>query len=289
MKIVNILGGLGNQMFQYAFAIKLKHLFPNDDIKIYTGAFRGYHLHNGYELSKVFNISIPVASIWEASKVYWPIFDYTSYRIFRYYFPLREGFRDSFSNPINLGDINRYSFFDGYFQRYYYYNDIKEVLKKYMKFSDINDKNNLKALEFINNAETTSIHIRRGDYLSHPKFGGICDIEYYKKAIKVILEQTDTTQFLIFSNDIEWTKDNLHKDISKCKVQYVNWNQGLHSFRDIQLMSLCHNNIIANSSFSWWGAFLNIHNNSMVLCPSKWTIDNINTSIFANTWIKIPV
>lgn len=288
MKIVNILGGLGNQMFQYAFALKLQQILPNEQIKIFTKAFRGYPLHNGYELNKIFNIDFPEASVRDVMKVYWPIFNYDIYRICRYYMPLRYCFKDSYQTPIHLEDIDKYKFFDGYFQRASHYKDIIPLLFNSFIFPEIEDKKNESAIHFISKAITTSIHIRRGDYLNDKNYSGICDIPYYKNAIKILKDKTHTEQILVFSNDMNWAKSHLEKDLRGFDVLFADWNTENNSFRDMQLMTMCNHNIIANSSFSWWGAFLNNHNDKVIISPNKWANSYHDSPIIPEGWIRIP-
>jgi hypothetical protein len=134
---------------------------------------------------------------------------------------------------------------------------------------------------------SVSIHIRCGDYLS-PKYisiyGGICTIEYYKRAISYILQTVDNPVFFIFSDDIEWTKDN----ITINNAIFVSNNKGINSFLDMYLMSICKHNIIANSSFSWWGAYLNKNKNKKVIMPNRWFNSKLpDPNVFDSKWIKL--
>lgn len=289
MKIVNIIGGLGNQMFQYALAVVLQKKFPDETVKIYTGAFNGYSLHNGFELPKIFNLRISQASHWEVFKVYWPIMHYRLWQIAHHLLPSRKGFKEDSDTVINVEVFKLKSFFDGYFQRYALFESAKSEIHETFRFPEFSDKNNFKAQEFLRKGESVSIHVRRGDYLSNSAYSGICTMEYYTEAIKVIKEKTSVDRVLIFSNDITWCKTAFNKKLDGLNIMYVDWNVGPESFRDMQLMSLCDHNIIANSSFSWWGAFLNPNPKKIIICPSKWMNCNGWDDIIPDDWTKIRV
>ena len=129
--------------------------------------------------------------------------------------------------------------------------------------------------------------MRRGDYINNTLYGNICTKDYYLKAIERIKEIKEIDTFCVFSNDIMWCKENLSSFLNECNVIYVDWNHGKNSYQDIYLMSQCNNNIIANSSFSWWGAWLNQNIDKTVICPKKW--NNIPNSLFEmpDDWVKI--
>jgi hypothetical protein len=173
--------------------------------------------------------------------------------------------------------------YSGYWQSYKYFEGVDSEIKKKLVFPTIQDEKNISTLRAINEKESVSIHVRRGDYVNHPKFGGICEKEYYFKAIKQIIERVKKPSFFIFSNDIEWCKKNLdlHEGV------YVNWNENELSYIDLQLMASCKHNIIANSSFSWWGGYLNPNVNKIVIHPKRWTNINDKVDLFLPNWIAI--
>ena len=133
-----------------------------------------------------------------------------------------------------------------------------------------------------------SLHVRRGDYLKDPDFCGICDLDYYKKAVETVLSKTKKqVTFLVFSNDINWCKENLADDFAGNEVIYVDWNTGKDSYKDMYLMSQCQANIIANSSFSWWGAYLNESPNKLVVSPLRYKNKDMGFKIPLDDWICI--
>ena len=291
IRIVNILGGLGNQMFQYAFATALKAEYPRDEIKINILCFNGYSLHNGFEIEDIFSvIKFPHATIKDLLKVAWPWFHYRLWQVGTRILPKRHSMaKDTdYDGVFKFQDIEDKSYFDGYWQSPKFIDKHRELIKKTLQFPLIEhtDIQNLYASRFITSDKTAFIHVRRGDYVNHPKFGGICTTVYYQKAITLLIDKYHYNQFIIFSNDISWCKENLSSLYAEKKVIYVDWNRQRDSFRDIQLMSMCKAGIIANSSFSWWGAWLG--NMEVVISPAKWTTTpNYHIDIIPDDWIKI--
>lgn len=138
------------------------------------------------------------------------------------------------------------------------------------------------------NENSISIHARRGDYVNNSVYHGISSLAYYKKVIEYIKGTVDDPIFYVFSNDTLLVKENL--EVETKEVTYVDWNNNESSYRDLQLMSNCKYNIIANSSFSWWGAFLNSNINKIVISPLKWNnllVDGEKTVILKEKWVKI--
>ena len=289
MKIVKILGGLGNQMFQYAFYLAVKHEHPEEETKIDILCFNGYPLHNGFELERVFGIKAPTANIKDLCKVYYPYFHYRLWQVGKYLLPKRktvfqESLEAKYEPDILYNEKDCY--YEGYWQNEKYFRNIKSEILKVFKPRHINTKSKELANKLIYK-QSASIHIRRGDYVTHRWFGGICDISYYKRAISKLDSRKSIDVYCIFSNDISWCKKNIAPLINNKEIIYVDWNKKEESHLDIYLMSLCNHNIIANSSFSWWGAWLNKHKDKTVICPKKW--NNIKDSKFElpENWTKI--
>ena len=115
------------------------------------------------------------------------------------------------------------------------------------------------------------MHIRRGDYLNYSYLQNICTLEYYKKAMQYFRERhPGEAEFYIFTNDFLWAEEHFSDE----DCHFVKGNFGQDSFRDMQLMSLCRHNIVANSSFSWWGAWLNQNPDKTVIAPEQWINGN---------------
>lgn len=289
MKIVNIAGGLGNQMFQYAFACYLKYLFPDEDVLLDTHHFAHYKLHNGYELNRVFpNLSIPIASKEQVKKLARYIPHYKLSRLARRLLPV---LKTEYIGRINMlfdecvGKVEGDCYYDGYWQAIDYSLPIRAKLQKEFEFPSPNTYNTELKRE-INNCNSVGIHVRRGDYLKEKDFRGICDIEYYKTAISFLFKENPTRRFYIFSNDMEWCQENIEPMLQGAEVCYVTGNMRQDSCWDIFLMNQCKSLIVANSSFSWWGAFLN-KNNPLVIAPKQWKNGQDTHGMYAADWILL--
>ena len=142
---------------------------------------------------------------------------------------------------------------------------------------------NIKIASEIKNSESVSLHVRRGDYLNEPMFNGICDVKYYDLAMQKIKHMVDSPVWFIFSNDISWCR----KHFTQENVIFVDNNSGENSYRDMQLMSLCKHHIIANSSFSWWGAWLGEQQDAITIAPRRWIKEGQSSDIICHNWITI--
>lgn len=298
MKIVNIIGGLGNQMFQYAFAVALKVHNPDEEILIDTSHFhtlffkryKGRNLHYGYEIEKILdNVIIPIATPRQVALLSRYMPNYLLSRFLRRYLPQRKTEylekEDFLFDPEALTKKESL-YYEGYWQAAGYFNDIRDKIKDAFRFKAL-DLENLKLVSKLQHPSSVSIHVRRGDYVTNVGFGGICDLGYYSRAIDYVLEHVENPIFYIFSNDLKWCEENLVPLMKGNQYYLVSHNKGSDSYKDMELMSFCHTNIIANSSFSWWGAFLNHNEKPLVICPTKWNNRCANTDIYLKSWIKV--
>lgn len=299
MKIVNIIGGLGNQMFQYAFAIVLKSENPFEKVLIDTSHFhylffnhwRGSHLHNGYEIDIIFpNANLKHASFFQLIKVTWFVPNYVISRIVRKLFPLRkteiiQKRHDIFRYQPEVLSIHGNRYYEGNWESVNYYIKYRNLIQNIFSH-DKPDVENSQYIEMIKSTESVGIHIRRGDYLKYPKYQGICTLEYYKKAIDDIILDGKSHIFYIFSNDISWCEKNIKQLVQGQSVIMINNNKGNLSYWDMFLMTYCKDLIIANSSFSWWGAFLN-NRNGRVYAPQRWINEDRVFDIWMPEWKKI--
>jgi hypothetical protein len=290
--IVNIVGGLGNQMFQYAVGRVLSEKYG---VSLYldTRAFKNNNIHNGFELMRIFNISALVASDtdimnmigWRATKI--------GQRLIRKkklnfldgdcYFRERE---ISFNKDIFSISSNCY--ISGYWQSELYFNGYEKLIRNDFKFSlSLTDENDELSRKIID-CNAVSLHFRRGDYISNKHTAsvhGTCSPSYYKKAVAHINEKLDDPVYFIFSDDIEWVKDNFSIN-NEC--YFVENNDGKDSYVDMHLMSLCSHHIIANSSFSWWGAWLNPSKTKIVIAPNIWFANGSNSNDnVPKSWVRL--
>jgi len=294
IQFIVLKGGLGNQMSQYAFFLNKKRENP---------AFNNYildmttHEHNGFELEKVFSISRESFIDNKFLKLFYKVFSYNKFHrlnhIPRVIFSF---FGINFIREKNYIYSEKYlqadkgiSFYYGGWHSYKYIkNSNYSIRDKYIfpKF-DEKDTYNANLLSKIISCNSVSIHVRRGDYLNKDNiknYGNICTSVYYMEAIDIIKSKVENPTFFIFSDDHEWIKKNIQVE----NATIVLANPQNSSWKDMCLMSNCKHNIIANSSFSWWGAWLNSFPQKIIICPSKYTHDESNgNDIFPQEWIKI--
>lgn len=274
-------GGLGNQMFQYAMYKELKYLNKEvcmDDFTKYDGTeTHSMCLTTAFPISykkgtKDDYIRLMDASMNPFIRVKRKVFG----RKWKYY-QEEDAIRFD-SKAFDYDD----AYFIGYYQSEKYFSHVNNELRKEFRVPEslINDEVK-DCLERIRNSNSVSLHIRRGDYTSEkfaPIYGNICTDEYYKAAIKHIEEHVDNPFFYVFTNDAEWVQKNFKLENS----EIVTCSNADTSYLDMMLMGECKHNIIANSSFSWWGAWLNNNEDKIVISPSKWLNISDATDIYAS-------
>ncbi len=284
MIIVRIFGGLGNQMFQYAFGNYLKE--NGNDVFYDKTDFLIHNHHYGYELETVFNLHVEEAPIKEVLKL-----GGNKKSVFFRAFRKLTGLEIIGKNEIILQDsctyilpvkIKKSLYFNGCWGNINYIKPYIKNLKEVFKFPVL-DKINSDFIASKGNYSYVGIHVRRGDYLNETNLNSICDVDYYKSAIKYIAERVENSKYVIFSDDISWCK-TVFKDYD---CIYVDWNKGKNSYRDMQLMSLCDHMIIANSTFSWWGAMLMQNENGIKIAPSKMSRNEGLNTLIDDSWVTI--
>lgn len=286
MIIVKIIGGLGNQMFQYAYAKALEQ--KGYEVKIDTLAFKTYKLHGGYQLDK-YNIDLDSSTKDENDKFYKNTLCYKVLKKFGIDFS-KQIKEKSLLFDKKLLEIQDNNYLDGYFQCENYFNNIREIiLRQFTINKEISDYSKDIQNEIKSSQNSCSLHVRRGDFINNTNISihGTCDIKYYKNGIKYLKEKVENMDYFIFSDDIEWVKENLSIE----NAIYIDSIEKRLPHEDIYLMSLCKNNIIANSSFSWWGAWLNQNENKIVISPKKWFADNEmqkqSNDIVCESWVRL--
>ncbi|MFC0427914.1 alpha-1,2-fucosyltransferase [Chryseobacterium scophthalmum] len=293
MVAVELIGGLGNQMFQYATARALA-LHRDEPLSIDGRLFDNYKLRNfclshfSIEAIVVKN-DLPLKTPGFSKKVVDQILKKTNTfilqnKLFSVYQEKNLLFDDSL---FRNGKKNIY--LKGYFQSEKYFVKYEDQLRKDFKIVTPLKKETIDLLKIIKEKNSVSLHIRRGDYVSNPTVNaihGTCDLNYYHRAIEIVKEKILHPVFFIFSDDIDWAKENLKLENT---TYFVDFNDASTSYEDLKLMSACKHNIIANSSFSWWGAWLNTNKSKTVIAPSKWfNTDVLNSQdIIPESWMKI--
>lgn len=279
--IICLKGGLGNQMFQYALYYKFKKLGKNVflDLSLYRSKIE----KRKYELGIFRNIVFDEATENECQCMrggYKNVIDIIlrKFDLKKYYYRERGG---KFIGEIY--DKNRI-YLDGYWQNEKYFKDIRQDLLLQFQFPPLQHMENINVAKAIQETNSVSVHVRRGDYLNNKKtYGCLYQTDYYRNAIKYICDRIENAVFFVFSDDVEWTK----KYFKGCQFVIVDFNRENQSYIDMQLMSLCKHNIIANSSFSWWAAWLNQFRDKIVIAPKFWTINKNIPDIVCDEWIVL--
>lgn len=288
-------GGLGNQMFQYAFFTALNACGTKNRLSF--SGYLYYKHHNGFDLCRAFNLVLPVQlKLLNFFLLHGGIFykNRAATFLFRKFVPWYQAkkyklFREKEEFKFDASVFEQQNvFFTGTWQSEKYFKNIAETIKQKFIFKVPKDEANQKLIEKITNCNAVSIHIRRGDYLSqnwYSSHGVIKSTGYYDNAIHFIESKINNPYYFIFSDDINWVKENLK--LINCT--YINNNTANNSYADMYLMSLCKHNIIANSTFSWWGAWLNCNENKIVVMPEKWLNTKDCNEIYPEEWIKLKV
>ncbi|MDR1682372.1 MAG: alpha-1,2-fucosyltransferase [Candidatus Symbiothrix sp.] len=293
METIVFSGGLGNQLFQYAFYLAKKKTSSNVHINIYS--IQRERLHNGFELEKLFGIQADDASL--LVRIIRKLLIFKKKKYFRAIASvllefvvkliginvIREKGYSTY-NPEYLRAQKGLVFYFGFWQSPWYFDSFREEIRKTFSFdkSLLSDKSKILSEE-IGSKNSVSVHIRRGDFLSKSIDNAVCDEKYYSQAMERMKSDIENPYFVFFSDDPEWVKANL----ALPNAVYVDWNQGADAWQDMYLMSQCRHNIIANSTFSWWGAWLNENVGKTVIAPVKFMKQAETPDIYPLNWIRL--
>ena len=290
MIITRLIGGLGNQMFQYAAGRALTWS-KSVEFRLDLRDFIGYTPHNGFELERVFNISAPIASDVDLQRVMgWRASPMALRALRRKYFSFLRGSKiavePGFSYWPSIVNVPDDCYLQGYWQSENYFRHYAQAIRVDFSFKIPSDPRNRELSSTISQCNAVSLHVRRGDYAANPDTlatHGLCPPDYYHQAIRHIAERVAQPMFYVFSDDIAWAKKNIAIEFP---CHYVDHNRGIESYNDMRLMTLCRHHIIANSSFSWWGAWLNARPDKIVVAPKRWFAGGRNVlDIFPPDWV----
>jgi hypothetical protein len=295
MIVVKLQGGLGNQMFQYAFgrALSLKHQTP---FYLDTSFFNEHREERNnftprtFELN-IFDIQASIASEEQIKR-------------FR-----QKSFLSKIKRKIGLTGNKTYHektfaynsltvhlqppvYLEGYWQSDKYFSEYKKWILQDFTFNKPLDEENLSLLKRIKFTNSVSIHVRRGDFIkssTNLNHHGVCSLDYYIKAIAEISSKYGDVEFFIFTDDPMWVKEFLLPRGENMTL--ITGNKGKESWKDMLLMKECKHQIIANSSFSWWGAWLNQNSSKTVIAPTKWlaAIDEFFDfkDLYPTSWLRL--
>lgn len=292
MVITNLIGGLGNQMFQYAAgrALSLERGVP---LRLDISGFANYELHHGFELQRLFNCPVDIAREadvreilgWQSSPVVRRVVSRLGLVALRRKAWLMEP-HFHYWEGIKYAPSDCY--LAGYWQSDEYFFKFATQIREDFSFRLALNHKNTELFKQIDRTNAVSLHVRRGDYVHNKKNAGVyeqCSLDYYNNAIKYIEARVDDPHFFIFSDDINWVKSHMEIGV---QCHYVENNHGTESYNDMRLMSRCKNHIIANSSFSWWGAWLGENINKIVIAPNDWFSDQrITDDLLPRTWVRL--
>lgn len=276
MKIVEMVGRLGNQMFIYAFGKALEYC--SGDEVLFDTSFYVKNPDVSLEIEKFFNVKLNVSQPEISKKVK------NKGGILKYFFKnmVKEKVENKFDSDLLKTRGDKY--FRGYFQCEKYFKDIKDVIKKDFTFKPVD--NALLALrdEILNFSCPVFLHIRRGDYVELDKENSgqwLCDMLYYKRAAQLMKQKYPECTFIVFSDDPEWVKDNL--DIG---YPFKVYSKDCPQF-DMYLMQACCHGICANSSYSWWAAWLIDNPDKTIIAPEPWFAPGNDVDIVPKSWVKV--
>jgi len=293
MIFLKITGGLGNQMFQFAAAFALaqqKNTTIGIDLSdINTKEGKKNFTYRNFQLDRTFNIS-----------------NYEIVPSFTYSFLTENKITDKIKRLFVKGSVfyekhltfdstffnaKPNAFIEGYFQSEKYFKDFEKEIRQQFSFKQNPNFKTKNLLDNLKDINSIAIHIRRGDYVNNKAINsmhGACSLDYYKKALNHF--DLNEHKLFFFSDDINWVKENFNFiDINKST--FIDWNDDDNAWQDMLIMSKCKNFIIANSSFSWWGAWLSINSTKKVIAPKQWFNDknknNQTKDLIPTSWIKV--
>lgn len=279
MRLIKMTGGLGNQMFIYAMYMKMRTMYP--DTRIDLSDMMHYKVHCGYELHKVFDLPYKEFCINQTVK------KVLEFLFFKTVLERKQG---GSLEPYRRAYLWPLVYFKGFYQSERYFAGLEADVRRVFTFSP--DKANNQSRQMIRQMQAdvraVSLHVRRGDYLQEKHWeslGSICQRSYYVNAMEEMERHVAAPHYYVFSEDLEWVKKNLLLS----DAVYIDWNTGADSWQDMMLMSCCHHHIICNSTFGWWGAWLNPAADKVVVAPELWTRTVESCEVVPDSWLKVAV
>ncbi|WP_265943729.1 alpha-1,2-fucosyltransferase [Dechloromonas sp. A34] len=279
-------------MFQYAagLAMALRH---GAELRFDLDWFDAFQLHQGLELPRVFGLELPLATAINKRRVLGLLSEprlrhLVSRRSLRFLRPSRFAIEPHFHFWPQFTHLPDDVYLDGYWQSERYFSSSAQQIREAFRITSPLDASNAALAQQIDATTSVSVHVRRGDFARNPEVSRVHGVdlrEYYWKAIEAIGRRLNKPHYFIFSDEPEWVRG--HLDIA-APWTVVDHNSGVNSYRDMQLMSLCRHHVIANSTFSWWGAWLNPRPDKIVVAPCQWFANDTPTDdLIPATWIRL--
>jgi hypothetical protein len=282
--LARLFGGLGNQMFQYACARGLAHTL-GAELGLDLSASASYG-PRPYALDGL-SISASIASAEEVRSFMWRAgISRRLPRWLRHYQVYRER---SFTYDPAVRALRGNVLLEGYWQSARYFDDVAALVRREFGLKAALEGENAAWAARIRDANAVSVHVRRGDYVSNPQarqLHGLCDLDYYRRAVEAVAQSQTRPQLFVFSDEPAWARENLRLGFPTAVVESAGENSAQV---DMHLMSLCRHHVVANSSFSWWGAWLNGRPDKMVVAPRRWfLVDTKDTrDLVPAEWVRI--
>jgi hypothetical protein len=287
--IVKLSGGLGNQLFQYAAgrSLSLRNrtaLFldiADFDVDQATITKRAFELG-------VFAFPVEIASRQQTDRFLHPPLLRKAVDKMRPYFRKSVYNEPFFKYDGNFPRASPQTLLRGYWQSERYFEQVTAVIRDDLRIKAPLSEQTRRMADRIDGSRSVSLHVRRGDYVKDAatlRYHGVCDLEYYRRAIGEIRRTAGDLEVFVFSDDMEWVKANITSDLPLTFVE----NEGRQAYEDLFLMGRCQHNIIANSSFSWWAAWLNPNPQKVVIAPSRWFNESKadTRDLLPAQWIKL--
>ena len=279
-------------MFQYA-AGRVLSLERGVPLCLDISGFSSYGLHQGFELQRIFNCAAGIANEADMRAILgWQSSSHIRRLLLRkemVSFRRKElVVEPQFNYWPGIKHVPNDCYLVGYWQSEKYFSESASQIRADFTFRQSMEDQNEKLTQQIISVNAVSLHVRRGDYatnLQTTATHGLCTLDYYRHSIQYVAERVQQPNFFVFSDDIAWVRDNLNLPHQS---QYVDCNQGKESYNDMRLMSMCNHHIIANSSFSWWGAWLNPKRDKIVVAPKNWFANQTDASdLLPQSWVKL--
>jgi hypothetical protein len=283
--ITKLIGGLGNQMFQYA-AAKALGIKWQTPVCVDLNGFEtlGDYTPRQYELH-VFEAKVEIAKDIELNR-------FKDENKFKNHFRFFTGNKNKYAVEkthaynVDFNSLPSNTYLNGFWQSERYFKSIEKTIRADFKIKPSLLTNIENWMSKIKACNSVSMHIRRGDYVSNDTtnaFHGLCDLSYYENSVAYLTSKIKSFELFVFSDDIAWCRTNIRFS------QSVHFISETNAYEDLHLMHLCQHNIIANSSFSWWGAWLNNYKSKIVIAPKQWFADTkVDTKdIIPESWIKV--
>jgi hypothetical protein len=296
--IIRLLGGLGNQMFQYALGRSLSAIYRRPlkfDLSFYNSDAAKSHWAPRFFCLDHFNIKLQIVAAAELapfekylrqniySRLLRRAAAFGCYYLHSYIFePPKNYF--VFDPNLLAGQLKPNVYLDGFWQTEKYFSSIENIIRKDFIFKDLPDEINQKMLAEIDSVNSVSIHVRHGDNATKiAAKHGVLPLEYYYSAISDLVKTVKSPKFYVFSDDPVWVKENLKLDFP---AVFVSNNSDKKNYEDLRLMTRCKHHIIGNSTFSWWGAWLGKKPGQQVYAPKRYHVhDNIpTTDLYPSQW-----